>query len=109
MSFDTWTVEKELEKNNHYQDLSMEVQKNCKNASIILFIIGALGSVRKHLKAWARKMGLSRRTDSLQKASLVGTAKILQRTPRHLLVATPLDHLPMGNCHFSRGKSVFRM
>ena len=50
-SFDTRIEEKEREKINHYQDLKVEVKKiwNCRRVSVILIVIGALGTASKHV------------------------------------------------------------
>ena len=74
-------LEKEQEKIDHYQDLKFEVQKiwNCRRVSIIPITTGALETVSKNLKTWYDKIGLYGNTVLLQKACLLGTAKILRR------------------------------
>ena len=72
---------KEQEKIDHYQDLKIEVQKiwNCRRVSIIPIITGALGTDGKNFKTWYGKIGLHGNTALLQRACLLGTAKILRR------------------------------
>ena len=80
--FDTRIVEKEREKIDHYQDLKVEIQKmwNCKSLSVVPIVIGALGTVTKNLMMWVTKIGTPGILNLLQKACLLGTAKILKRT-----------------------------
>ena len=45
---------------------------------IIIIIIGALGTVSKDIEKWLAEIGVKCRLESLQKACLLGTAKILR-------------------------------
>ena len=80
--FDTRIAEKEQEKIDHYQDLKMEIQKmwNCRSVSVIPVVVGALGAVTKNLRMWIAKIGTPGIFNLLQKACLLGTARILRRT-----------------------------
>ena len=80
--FDTRIAEKEREKIDHYQDLKAEIQKlwNCKSVSVVPVVIGALGAVTENLMMWVTKMETPGILNLLQKACLLGTAKILRRT-----------------------------
>ena len=77
--FDTRIVEKEREKIDHYQDLKVEIQKrwNCKSMSVVPIVIGALEAVTKNLMMWVTKIRAPGILNLLQKACLLGTAKIL--------------------------------
>ena len=81
-SFDARMEEKEQEKINHYQGLKIEVQKfwNCRSVFVHDPLIRALGAVSKRLNMWVSKTGTSGIITLLQKACLLGTAKILRRT-----------------------------
>ena len=80
--FDIRIVENEQEKIDHYQNLKVEIQKmwNCKSISVAPIVIGALGAVTKNLMMWVTKIGTPGILNLLQKACLLGTAKILRRT-----------------------------
>ena len=80
--FDSRVAEKERDKIDHFQDLKVDVQKiwNCRRVSAFTIVIGALGTVSKHLKMWISKLGTPGIIALLQKACLLGTAKILRRT-----------------------------
>ena len=60
----------------------METQKmwNCKSVSVVPIVFGALGAVTKNLMLWAAKIGTPGIWNLLQKACLLGTAKVLRRT-----------------------------
>ena len=75
-------TEKEREKIDHYQDLKVEIQKlwNCRSVSVVLVVIGALGALTENLMMWVTKIGTPAILNLLQKACLLGTAKILRRT-----------------------------
>ena len=51
----------------------------CKR-SVIPIVIGTLGAVSKHLEMWVSTIGTPGIITLLQKAYLLGTAKILRRT-----------------------------
>ena len=74
---------KQKEKTDHYKDLKVEVvQKiwNCRSVSTILIVIGALETMSKHLRMWLIRLGTPGIIALLQKACLLGTAKILTMT-----------------------------
>ena len=45
---------------------------------IMIIIIGALGTVSKDIEKWLAEIGVKCRLESLQKACLLGTARILR-------------------------------
>ena len=79
--FDTRVLEKEQEKMEKYQELKREIGKiwSCRKVIVVPIVIGALGTFSKNLKTSLKKIGLDC-TVLLQKASLLGTARILRRT-----------------------------
>lgn len=78
--FDTRTTTKEDEKLNKYQDLEYEIKKLCeqKHVTIIPTTIGALGTVNKKLTEWIKKIDVECPIELLQKAGLLGTARIVR-------------------------------
>ena len=80
--FDTRVAENEREMIDHYQDLKVKVQKiwNCRSVYVIPIVIGALGTVSRHLRMWSSKLGIAGIIALHQKACLLGTAKIIRRT-----------------------------
>ena len=60
----------------------METQKmcNCKSVSVVPIVFGALGAVTKNLMLWVAKIGAPGIWNLLQKACLLGKAKVLRRT-----------------------------
>ena len=79
---DKRVVEKEQEKIEHYSDLKRELKKiwKCSHIEIVPIIVGALGIVSKNLEGWMKKISLKSSTAQLQKATLLGTARILRKT-----------------------------
>ena len=61
-------VEREIE---NYQDL--------KRVSVVLIIIGALGTVLNGIEKWLAEIGVTCRLESLRRACLLGTARILRK------------------------------
>ena len=53
---------------------------NYKIVSVVPIVFGAFGAVTKNLMMWVTKIGTPGILNLLQKASLLGTAKILRRT-----------------------------
>ena len=47
---------------------------------MIPIVIGALGMISQKLEMWLGKIRASIRTETLQKSTLLGTARILRRT-----------------------------
>ena len=80
--FDNRIVEKEDEKVEKYQDLKYEIKKiwKFKEVTIVPIVIGALGTLSKNFCSWMDKIGMREKTDLLQKACLLGTAKVIRRT-----------------------------
>ena len=70
MSFDTRSAEKE--KIDHYQDLKVEIQK--------MWGAEDAGALAKKLIMWVTKIRTPGILNLLQKACLLGTAKVLRRT-----------------------------
>ena len=48
--------------------------------TIVPIVIGALGTLSKDVCSWMDKIEMREKTDLLQKACLLGTAKIIRRT-----------------------------
>ena len=73
--------EKEQEKIEHYSDLKRELKKiwKCSHIEIVPIVVGALGIVSKNLEGWMKKIELKSSTAQLQKATLLGTARILRK------------------------------
>ena len=51
-----------------------------KKTEVIPIVVGALGMISKKLEIWIKKIGINIRTETLQKSTLLGTARILRRT-----------------------------
>ena len=77
--FDMQVKDKEKEKIENYQDLKQELKWIWKLhwVTVVPIIIGALGTVSKDLKKWLAEIGVTCRLESLQRACLLGTARIL--------------------------------
>ena len=75
--------QKEQEKIEKYGDLRREIKKiwKLKYVGVIPIVVGALGIVSNNLKDWLEKMDLKVDLEILQKAALLGTAKL----PRNVL------------------------
>ena len=73
---------KEQEKVEKYQDLRREIEIlwGMKKTEVIPIVVGALGMISKKLEIWIKKIGIKIRTETLQKSTLLGTARILRRT-----------------------------
>ena len=72
---------KEQEKIDIYSELRQE-EKNISNLSqvvVVSVVIGALGVTSKRLKDWLEKLNVKSSIDLLQKAALLGTAKIVRQ------------------------------
>lgn len=78
--FDTRVVEKEREKLENYNDLKFEIRRiwNCSEVQVIPIVIGALGTVAKSFKKWLDRVNPNLFFGTLQKACLLGTARILR-------------------------------
>ena len=68
------------EKMQKYQDLRREVARLWRvNVSVTHVVVGALGMVTKNLQRSLQQIGVTVRTEFLQKAALLGTARILRK------------------------------
>ena len=78
---DTRIAEKELEKEEKYQDLKREIKRlwELRCAKVVPVVTAALGSVKKDLKCWIENMDIVLEAGVLQKTALLGTARILQK------------------------------
>ena len=79
--FDTRVKQKESEKIERYHDLKMEIKKmwKCKKVTVTPIVIGALGTIGVNLDKWLKKVGMEKYKDIMQKACLLGTARILRK------------------------------
>ena len=50
-----------------------------KKVQVIPIVIHALGMISIKLETWLEKIGVNKRTEILQKSTLLGTARILRR------------------------------
>jgi hypothetical protein len=74
--------DKEKEKIEKYQDLKMELKRLWKmKVKVVPVVVGALGSIPKDLIHWLTELDLKDvDCGALQKAALLGTARLLRRT-----------------------------
>ena len=79
--FDTRVKEKEREKIEKYQDLKREIGRlwECRKVTVIPVVIGALGTIGKNFKSWTKMIEMDNYLDLMQKACLLGTAKIIRK------------------------------
>ena len=72
---------KEQEKKDNYIELRQEVKKiqNLSQVVIVPVVIGALRVTSKTLKDWLKKLDVKSSIELLQKAALLGTAKIVRQ------------------------------
>ena len=77
--FDTRVQDKEQEKITKYQDLKWELQRiwNC-SVKVIPIVIGTLGTVSKSHSKWIKEVSDTINFDLMQKACLLGTARVLR-------------------------------
>lgn len=78
--FDTRVIQKEREKIEKYQDLKIEIKRiwQCKEVTIVPIVIGALGTVHNNFDRWIEKLDATIEFQTLQKACLLGSARILR-------------------------------
>ena len=71
----------EQEKIDNYTGLRQEVKKiwNLSQVVVVSVVIGALGVTSKRLKDWVEKLNIKSSIEHLQKAALLGTAKIVRQ------------------------------
>ena len=79
--FDTRLDGKAKEKIEKYQDLKRELQRiwQCQDITIVPIIIGALGTIDMQFEKWIKKLEINTDLKTLQKACLLGTARILRK------------------------------
>ena len=81
--FDTRIEKKEKEKFEHYTDLKYELLKvwntEVNKVYIIPIVIGALGTVTKNVAKYLEKIDFKPGLDPLQKACVLGTARIIRK------------------------------
>ena len=75
------TIGKEKKKIEKYQNLKREIQRfwNLKKIDVIPVVLGALGSVTKNLWKYVDKIGIKTDLLTVQKTTLLGTARILRK------------------------------
>ena len=73
--------EKENEQIEKYQDLKREIIKLCKlrRVEVIPVVVGALRAVSKKIGQYLEQIGIDIRIGLLQKAAMLGTARILRK------------------------------
>ena len=72
---------KENEKVQKYQDLARELRKLWQvKVKVVPVVVGALGTIPMALEKHLKEIGTSVRVELLQKAALLGTARILRKT-----------------------------
>jgi len=79
--WDHRVYKKEGEKIEKYQDLKREIGRlwGIRHLQVVLLVVGTLGVVSNRLGAWLEKLGVTIRTELLQKTALLGTARILRK------------------------------
>ena len=72
---------KEREKIEKYTELKREIKKiwNMAYVGIVPIVVGALGIVSNNLKDWLKQLNLKSSIELLQKAALLGTARLLRK------------------------------
>ena len=78
--FDTRMLQKERENIEKYQDFKIEIKRiwKCNEVLIVPIVIGALGTVHNNFDMWIGKLDVKMKFQMLQKACLLGTARILR-------------------------------
>ena len=77
---DSEIFEKEKEKIEKYQDLRREIAKLWSiKTSVVPIVVGALGTVTNNLGKHLKTIGVTATVELLQKAALLGTARILRK------------------------------
>ena len=79
--FDIRVKDKEKEKIENYQDLKWELKRiwKLRRVTVVPIIVGALGTVSKDIEKWLAEIGVTCRLESLKRACLLGTARILRK------------------------------
>ena len=79
--FDTRVAQKEGEKKENYADLKREISTiwKCRKVIVVPVVIGALGTMGKDFLQWVQKIGMEEHVYLMQKACLLGTARITRK------------------------------
>ena len=79
--FDTRVQDKEREKVEKYQDLKRELKRIWQSQEIVTIpiIIGTLGTVSKNFEHCLRKLDIMVNFSTLQKACLLGSARVIRK------------------------------
>ena len=79
--FETRIEGKEEEKGTNYSEMKYEIARIWKRrkVEVIPVVIGALRTVTKHFEKWIEKLNLGLTIEPLQKACLLGTARIRRK------------------------------
>ena len=79
--FDTSIEKKEEEKCTNYSELKYEIAKiwKMRKIEVISVLIGAIGTVTKHVEKLIAKLDLDLAIESLQKSCLFGTVRIIRK------------------------------
>ena len=69
------------EKIENYQDLRRELKRiwKLRRVTVVPIIIGALETISKDIEKWLAEIGVTCRLESLRRACLLGTARILRK------------------------------
>ena len=72
---------KEIEKIENYRKLCREMKKiwQLKEVRVIPIVIGSLGTISNNFESWLEKLNLKSTIELMQKAALLGTAKIIRK------------------------------
>ena len=78
---DIRVAEKEKEKIEKYQDLKREIKRlwKLRTVQVVPVVIGALGCVTKEFERWLENLNIEPEVGVMQKAALLGTARILRK------------------------------
>ena len=78
---DTRVFLKEEEKMDKYRELSRELQRlwQMNTTTVIPVVVGALGTITERLRPFLAMLGIAVSFETIQKASLLGTAHILRK------------------------------
>ena len=79
--FDTRVKDKEKEKIENYQDLKRKLRRiwKLRTVTVVPIMIGTLGTVSIDIEKWLAEIGVTCRLESLQRACLLDTARILRK------------------------------
>ena len=78
--FDSRVPDAEREKIDRYQDLKWELKRiwNCREVKVVPIVIGAFGTISTSFESWLSQISRDLHFGTLQKACLLGTARILR-------------------------------